>query len=221
MVRLKSPHTAMYSPKIFDEPRIEILREAICAHPLATLVTLNSAGLEANPIPFVLLTEPAPWGVLCGHVARANPLWQDHPHDADVLAIFHGPENYISPAWYATKAETGKVVPTWNYVSVHAKGKLRVHDDAIWLRTHLKVLTAHNEQAMAHPWSIDDAPRDFIDKMIESIVGIEIDITEFKGKWKVSQNRSPQDQASVVDALRAQRCPAMADLVQSRGSCPH
>jgi transcriptional regulator len=207
----------MYVPKQFSEPHPEVMHELIRAEPLATLITHNAAGVEANHIPFVLIDHPAPFGTLRGHVARLNPLWREHPKDANVLAIFHGPGSYITPSWYASKAETGKVVPTWNYVSVHAKGTLRIFDDAQWLRSHLEILTAHNEAAFAHPWAVTDAPRSFIDKMIESIIGIEIVITELTGKWKASQNRSSRDRASAIEGLRAHGHNKMADIVQSRG----
>jgi transcriptional regulator len=157
---------------------------------------------------------------LRGHVARTNPLWRNHPQDADVLAIFHGPESYITPSWYATKAERGKVVPTWNFVSVHARGRLHVIEDAKWLRCQLEMLTAHNEKAFAHQWQVSDAPHDFTEKLIETIIGIEITITELKGKWKVSQNRPPRDRASVIEGLRRHGRGEMADLVRSRGGDP-
>jgi transcriptional regulator len=206
----------MYIPKLFDEPDVAVMHDLIRAHPLATLVTMTATGMEANHIPLLLLDQPAPRGSLCGHVARANPLWREHLENAEVLAIFHGPQNYVTPSWYATKAESGKVVPTWNYASVHVRGKLSVRDDAKWLRPHLEMLTAHNEKAFEHPWAVDDAPRDFTDKMIEAIIGIEIVITDLKGKWKVSQNRPPADQASVIDGLHKHGHDEMADLVRSR-----
>ena len=135
----------MYIPKHFDEPRIEVMHDLVRARPLATLVTLSASGLNANHIPLLLSTEPAPFGVLRGHVARSNPMWSDLAKDVEVLAIFHGPDAYITPSWYASKQETGKVVPTWNYAVVHAYGRLHVIDDASWLRSHLEALTAHNE----------------------------------------------------------------------------
>ena len=206
----------VHIPQQFDESRVEVMHGLIRAQPLATLITLRPAGVEANHIPLVLLDGPSPFGTLRGHVARSNPLWHEHPNDADALAIFHGPSCYITPSWYASKEETGKVVPTWNYVSVHARGKLGIFEDARWLRAHLEVLTAHNEQALAHPWAVADAPHDFIEKMIGSIVGIEMVILELRGKWKVSQNRPLQDRISVVEGLRARGHNEMADVVQSR-----
>jgi len=206
----------MYNPKQFDEPSVEIMHDLIRSQPLATLVTINPAALEANHIPLVLVEQPIPFGTLRGHVARSNPLWQEHPEKADVLAIFHGPDSYITPSWYASKAEHGKVVPTWNYVAVHAGGRLRVIEDAQWIRSQLDILTAHNEKNFVHRWQVSDAPRDFTDKMIESIVGIEITISNLQGKWKASQNRPPQDRVSVIEGLKAHGHDVMAATVQSR-----
>jgi transcriptional regulator len=206
----------MYTPKHFEEPRIEVMHELMRARPLATLVTLSSDGLNANHIPLHLADEPAPFGTLRGHVARANPLWHDFAKDVEVLAIFHGPDSYITPNWYATKQETGKVVPTWNYAVVHAYGSLRVIDDTAWVRTQLDSLTAHNEVGFAHPWSVSDAPREYTDKLLAAIVGFEIVITRLTGKWKVSQNQPAKNQASVIAGLNnsdLRDAEAMAALV--------
>lgn len=179
------------------------MHELINAYPLSTLVTLSSKGLNANHIPLLLTPEPAPYGMLQGHVARANPMWTDFAKDIDVLAIFHGSEAYITPSWYATKQETGKVVPTWNYITVHAYGVLRVIDNAAWLRAHLEALTSHNEASFAEPWKITDAPRDFAEKLIGAVVGIEIVITKLYGKWKVSQNQPERNRESVIAGLKS------------------
>ena len=192
----------MYIPKHFEESRVEVLHELIRARPLSTLVTLSSGGLNANHIPLYLAKEPAPLGTLRGHVARANPMWSDLAKDVEALAIFHGPDVYITPTWCPTKAETGKVVPTWNYAVAHAYGPLRVIDDASWLRAQLETLTAHNEVAFAEPWRVSDAPHDFIEELIGAIVGIEIVISRLSGKWKTSQNQPPQNQAGVIRGLR-------------------
>jgi transcriptional regulator len=191
----------MYTPKHFEEPRIEVMHELIRARPLATLVTLTSGGLEANHIPLHLADTLAPFGTLRGHVARANPLWRDFAKDIEVLAIFHGPDCYITPSWYATKHETGKVVPTWNYAVVHAYGTLRVIDDAAWVRAQVEALTAHNEAGFTHPWLVSDAPHEYTEKLIGNIVGFEIIIARLTGKWKVSQNQPAQNQASVIAGL--------------------
>jgi transcriptional regulator len=191
----------MYIPKQFEELRVEVMHELIRANPLATLVTLKNGNIEANHIPMVLISPESSPGILRGHVARSNLLWKEHPKEVDVLAIFHGPESYITPSWYASKAESGKVVPTWNYASVHAKGKLRVIEDAKWILAQLVALTTHNEAGFEHPWTVFDAPKEFTEKLIEAIIGFEIQITELQGKWKVSQNRSARDVASVITGL--------------------
>ncbi|HSI95382.1 MAG TPA: FMN-binding negative transcriptional regulator [Methylophilaceae bacterium] len=211
----------MYIPKQFDEPRVEVLHQLIRSRPFATLVTLSSGGLNANHIPMHLSEQPGPFGTLRGHVARANPVWNDIAKDVEALAIFHGPSTYVTPSWYPTKAETGKVVPTWNYVVAHAYGTLSVVDDAAWLRAHLEALTAHNEAAFAVPWRIADAPSDFIEKMIGGVVGIEIVITRLSGKWKTSQNQAAENQAGVIEGLRASGSVAaleMAALIEGVNS---
>ena len=192
----------MYIPTHFSEPRVEILHEHICARPLSTLVTLSAGGLNANHIPLHLSPEPLPLGTLRGHVARANPIWSDIVENVEALAIFHGPDVYITPSWYPTKAETGKAVPTWNYVVAHAYGFLRVIDDASWVRAHLESLTAQHEAIFPEPWQLSDAPRNFADKLIGAVVGIEIVITRLSGKWKASQNQPAQNQAGVINGLR-------------------
>jgi transcriptional regulator len=191
----------MYIPKHFEEPRIEVMHELMRSRPLATLVTLTSSGLDANHIPLHLVDAPAPFGTLRGHVARANPVWRDFAKDVEVLAIFHGPDCYITPNWYATKQKTGKVVPTWNYAVVHAYGTLRIIDDAVWVRAQIEALTAHNEAGFAHPWAVSDAPHEYTEKLIGAIVGFEIVITKLTGKWKTSQNQPSPNQASVVEGL--------------------
>jgi len=193
----------MYIPKQFAEPRVDVLHRLIRANPLATLVTLSSDGLEANHIPLHLSPDPGPLGTLRGHVARANPVWSDFASDVESLAIFHGRNAYITPSWYPTKQETGKVVPTWNYVVAHAYGKLRVIDDPVWLRSHLDALTAHNEASFASPWHIGDAPADYIDRLLGAIVGIEIVVARLVGKRKASQNQPAENQAGVLRGLRA------------------
>lgn len=206
----------MYLPKHFAEPRIEVMHELMRAHPLATLVTRSSNGLDANHIPLQLVADATPFGTLQGHVARANPVWQDFDSDAEVLVIFQGPEAYVSPSWYATKKETGKAVPTWNYAVVHAHGTLRVIDDASWLRAQIEALTTRNEASLPHPWAVSDAPDDYIEKMIAAVVGIEIEITRISGKWKVSQNQPAENQPGIIEALRSNGNSAMADLVEAR-----
>ncbi len=208
----------MYIPPQFKQPDIEVMHELIRNCPLATLVTMGSNGINANHIPLHLSVTPEPHGVLRGHVARSNPIWSDLESDIDTLAIFDGPVTYISPSWYATKQETGKVVPTWNYTVVHAYGSLRIIDDAVWVRTQLETLTNHNEAVFPEPWEVSDAPEDFTEKLIAAVIGIEMVITRLSGKWKVSQNQPPQNQSSVIQGLNASRqCEAvtMAELVKA------
>lgn len=193
----------MYIPKHFEEPRIDVMHELIRAHPLATLVTLSSSGLNANHIPLYLSDDSSAFGTLQGHIARSNSMWSDFAKDVEALAVFQGPDAYITPSWYATKKETGKVAPTWNYAVVHACGFLRVIDDASWVRAHLDALTAHQEAAFPEPWAVSDAPHDFTEKLIEAVVGIEIIVTRLSGKWKVNQNQPPQNQAGVIQGLNA------------------
>ncbi|MDO9163273.1 MAG: FMN-binding negative transcriptional regulator [Methylococcaceae bacterium] len=210
----------MYIPAHFEQPSIEAMDELIRTRPLATLVTLSSNGINANHIPLHFLEAPLPFGTLRGHVARSNPMWRDLEPDVEALAIFHGPDAYISPSWYATKQETGKVVPTWNYTVVHAYGFLRIIDDAAWIRSQLEALTDHNEAILPEPWAVSDAPEDFTDKLIEAIVGIEMVITRLSGKWKVSQNQPSQNQASVIHGLNNSEqkdALAMAALVTAGG----
>jgi len=205
----------MYLPKHFEETRSEALHELIRAHPLGMLVTLNGAGLQANSVPFILDADPAGGpGILRAHVARANPLWRETRGDVEALVVFQGPQAYISPGWYASKAEHGKVVPTWNYVMVQARGTLRAVDDAEWLRAFVTRLTTKHEAVQAQPWAVTDAPADYIDTMLRAIVGIEIPLTALTGKWKVSQNRPAADRAGVVAGLNAMGQPQSAKLVE-------
>lgn len=192
----------MYIPTHFNEPDIAVMHELIRARPLATLVTQSANGLNANHIPFVLQSAPLPFGTLQGHVARANPVLQDLQNNSDVLLVFHGPDSYISPSWYASKKETGKVVPTWNYVVVHAQGKMLVKDDAQWLQAQLEALTSHNEASFDEPWAVTDAPQDYTEKLLQHIVGIEVVITKLSGKWKLSQNQPDKNRESVIAGLR-------------------
>ncbi|NUZ04481.1 FMN-binding negative transcriptional regulator [Piscinibacter koreensis] len=196
----------MYRPAHFDEPRPEVLRRLVHDHPLGLLITPRAdGGIGADPIPFLLDDDSAGGpGVLRGHVARANPLWRETPAGAEALVVFGGPEGYVSPAWYPSKAEHGKVVPTWNYVMVQARGPLRVIDDPAWLRRLVTRLTERHEGTRAAPWAVDDAPADYVDALLRAIVGIEIPLTSLVGKWKVSQNRPAADRAGVAAGLRAE-----------------
>jgi transcriptional regulator len=211
----------MYLPKHFEEARVEVLHGLIRAHPFGALVTLAAHGLEANHVPFEIDPDPAPFGTLRGHVARANPVWREPARGADALVIFQGPQIYVSPSWYPSKQEGGKVVPTWNYVLVHAYGTLRAIDDAAWLRAFVEKLTDRHESARPDRWHVTDAPADYVDQMVGAIVGIEVPIARLVGKWKVSQNRPAADRAGVIAALEAEggeTARAMAALVRGVAS---
>ncbi|HEY2464729.1 MAG TPA: FMN-binding negative transcriptional regulator [Steroidobacteraceae bacterium] len=192
----------MYLPAHFNETRTEVMRALMRAHPLCALVTQCDSGLAANHLPVQTLEEPAPLGCIRGHIARANPLWRDYRDGTQALAIFQGPQIYISPSFYPSKVKTGEVVPTWNYAVVHAGGTLRFIQDAGWLRDFVAGLTATHEAPRSLPWKIDDAPAPYIDKMLSLIVGFEFSIVTLSGKWKVSQNRSRADQEGVIRNLQ-------------------
>lgn len=206
----------MYLPTHFREERAEEAHRLIAEQPLGTLVTCGAEGLTANEIPFILDPAAGPFGTLHGHVARANPLWQAALTVPEVLVIFRGPEAYITPNWYPTKAEHHRAVPTWNYLVVHVHGPLVVHDDIRWLRAQAGRLTRQMERDQATRWKMADAPQDYIEEMLTKIVGIEIPISRLIGKAKLNQNRSDADRLGVVAGLRAaERAPvSMADLVE-------
>jgi transcriptional regulator len=194
----------MYQPAHFNESRPDVLSALVRAHPFGLLVTQDGDGeMSANGIPFVLDADPAGGpGILRAHVARANPLWSTARPDRDSLVVFQGPQAYISPAWYPSKAEHGKVVPTWNYVMVQARGRLRaIADDPAWLHAFVSRLTERHEQARPAPWAVSDAPADYVASMLKAIVGLELVVESLVGKWKVTQNRSAADRAGVVRGL--------------------
>jgi transcriptional regulator len=192
----------LYLPAHFNETRPEAMHALMRAHPLCTLVTQCDSGLAANHVPVQTLDEPKPLGCIRGHIARANPLWRDYRAETQALAIFQGPQVYISPSFYPSKVKTGEVVPTWNYAVVHASGTLRFIQDAGWLRDFVAGLTATHEAPRAMPWKIDDAPAPYIEKMLGLIVGFEFSIATLSGKWKVSQNRSQADREGVLRNLQ-------------------
>ena len=192
----------MYLPAHFNETRPEVMHALMRRHPLCTLVTQCDSGLVANHVPVQTLHAPKPLGCIRGHIARANPLWRDYRAETQALAIFQGPQVYISPSFYPSKANNGEVVPTWNYAVVHASGALRFIQDAGWLRDFVAGLTATHEARRSMPWKIDDAPAPYIDKMLSLIVGFEFSIATLSGKWKVSQNRSQADQQGVIRNLQ-------------------
>ena len=195
----------MYQPRQFVVNDTADLHAAMPAYPLGSLITFQDGELVADEIPFLLDPTPSaehPNGVLKAHVARANPLWQKHDASKQVLVIFKGPQAYVSPSWYATKVEHGKVVPTWNYIVVQASGHLLQKDgDSAWLRTQLDALTHSQESKRPAPWAVSDAPDDYIAQIMKAIVGIEISIHSLAGKWKVSQNQPAANREGVVHGL--------------------
>ena len=213
----------MYEPPAFRETDRARQFALIRAHPFALLVTAGPAGLLANGVPFVLDETAGEHGTLRCHVARANPQWRDCLEGLDVLVVFQGAEHYVTPSWYETKKETGKVVPTWNYAMVQVRGRAKVMEEPDWLHRQIRALPDQQERTRAEPWAVDDAPVDFQAAQVKGIVGIEIAIASMTGKWKVSQNRPAADQAGVaagLDAEGSEEAAAMAALVveRSRGT---
>jgi transcriptional regulator len=194
----------MYQPPHFREEDLQTQHALIRAHPLGLLVTAGATGLLANPVPFHLDAEASEKGVLRLHLARANGQWKDIRDGAPVLTVFQGADSYVTPSWYQTKQETGKVVPTWNYAIVQARGPARIVEDADWLLAQIGAITSQHEGRRALPWSVSDAPDDFIRAQLKGIVGIEIEIVEIEGKWKVSQNRPVGDREGVAAGLEAE-----------------
>lgn len=207
----------MYCPTLFREDRLEVLHGLIRRHPLGLLISHGAGGLSANLLPFVLKADGSERGVLQAHMARANPQWRELDNQP-VLIVFRGPHAYVSPSLYATKKDTGKVVPTWNYVMVQVRGHAKVRDQADWLRPQLQALTSAREATRAQPWAITDAPADYIAQQQQAIVGIELEIASIEGKWKVSQNQPEVNRRSVVAAFSADAdTREMAELVRLYG----
>jgi transcriptional regulator len=209
----------LYIPRFNEETRLEILHGLIRAQPFATLVTMGSSGLIATHLPMVLSPGEGSPDILRGHVSRANPQWRDLDSSVEALAIFAGPQHYITPSWYPEKLEDAKVVPTWNYAVVHAYGTVTTIEDSAWLLTHLKSLTSQHEAAFPRPWAVTDAPKDYISSQIRGIVGIEIPIGRLEGKWKVSQNKSDRTRESIERGLEELDTPeslAMRQLVSGK-----
>jgi transcriptional regulator len=193
----------MYVPDHFRETRADVLQDAMRRIGFATLVTQE---LEANHLPMLLEGN-----VLRGHVARANPVWK--AGEGEALAIFLGPHAYVSPNWYPSKAETGKAVPTWNYITVHARGRIRWIQDAAWLRAHVTALSNTHEGPRPEPWKVGEAPESYIETMLRGIVGFELEIARLDGKYKLSQNRDAADRDAVRDACEREGREDMARLM--------
>lgn len=201
----------MYTPRAFAENRSEVWHALMRAHPFATAIVQRPEGVAVNHLPFELID-----GQLCGHVARGNEMAACD--GMPVSLVFHGPQGYVSPNWYPSKRETGREVPTWNYAVVHVHGRLRVIDERTWLRNLLDALTTHHETGQSEPWRIDDAPADHIERLLDAIVGIEIDVERIEGKYKLSQNHPVRNRLGVIDGLRQRHAPgdaALADLMQA------
>lgn len=203
----------MYVPAHFDEPHLDALHALIRQHPFGALVTQGAQGLDANHLPFDLSAQPGEAGILRAHVARANPLWREVKDGDEVLVIFQAGDAYISPNWYPSKHEEHKQVPTWNYMVVHAHGRIRVHDDERFVRALVGRLTKTHEASQPAPWKMSDSPREFIATLMQAIVGIEIEVTRLVGKSKLSQNKEVRDLRGAAEALKAGGMNAIADAM--------
>lgn len=206
----------MYLPPAFREEDPAALHDAMRDARLANLVTMTPEGLVATPLPLFLDADEGPHGTLYGHVARANPQWK-LPPQGEALALFTGPHAYVSPSWYPSKAEHHKVVPTWNYVAVHAYGPIEFFEDADRLLSVVSRLTDLHEGPRAQPWSVSDAPADFIRAQLRGIIGLRLPITRLEGKRKLSQNRGEADRAGVAAGLAASADPAERDVARLMG----
>ena len=212
----------MFKPPIFGEDRVDVMHDLMRDHPFATLISNAAGALSADHLPLAIHPEEAANGVIRGHIAKANPLWRQTQRGdgapLTVLAVFQGPQAYITPSWYPSKAEHGKVVPTLNYAVVHAHGLLRFTNEPAWLMAHLADLTARHEGRRATPWAVTDAPDEFIARQLKGLVGFEIEIERLEGNWKVSQNKTEPDRMGVERGLLAEnseQAAQMSDLVQA------
>jgi transcriptional regulator len=203
----------MYIPTHFREDRVDVLHEAIRSAGPATLVSMTPDGLFASHAPLMLDPDPAPYGTLIGHLARANPHANIADPSVQTLVIFHGPNGYITPSYYPTKRQHGKVVPTWNYVAIHAYGTLQAFDDPDRLLDVVTRLTVQHETERSQPWAVSDAPADFIQGMLRGIYGIALPIVRLEGKIKMSQNRPEADRDGVITGLRGDAQDELADAV--------
>ncbi|BCF91303.1 MULTISPECIES: FMN-binding negative transcriptional regulator [Paraburkholderia] len=203
----------MYVPAHFAETRKDVLHARIVEHPFGTLITHGSSGLDANHIPFELAAEDGELGVLRAHVARANPVWQEVANGDEVLVVFHAGDAYISPNWYPSKHELHKQVPTWNYMVVHAHGRITILDDERYVRGVVGRLTRTHEASEPKPWKMGDAPKDYVDTMVKAIVGIQIEVTRLVGKSKLSQNKEARDIQGAAEALRSSGESQLADAM--------
>jgi transcriptional regulator len=209
----------LYEPPLHRNEDLPTLHALIRDRVFGLLISNGAEGLVANSVPFVLDAAASKLGTLKVHLARANAQWRDLEGSPDTLVVFQGRDHYITPSWYETKRETGKVVPTWNYTMVQAKGRAKVMDDA-WLGQQIEELTQALESRREQPWAVGDAPADFIAMQRRAIVGLEIEILDIRGKWKTSQNRNAADREGVVTGLKAmgdEDSHAMAEIVRETG----
>jgi transcriptional regulator len=204
----------MYEPPLHKKESLEAQHALIRSQPLGLLISKGPDGLEANAIPFLIDASASKLGTLRAHMARANPQWRSLGAVDEALVVFQGPDRYISPNWYATKRETGKVVPTWNYVMVQARGRPRVIEDPEWLRAQIDELTRTHEGHRPAPWAVSDAPAAFVAMQVKAIVGVEIEIARIAGKWKASQNRPAADREGVIDGLTGEGEPMALDMAE-------
>jgi transcriptional regulator len=210
----------MYEPPPHREDDLEKLHALIRERSLGLLVSSGPQGLLANAMPFLIDPAASKLGTLRAHMARANGQWRDLAQAPEALVVFQGVDRYISPAWYATKRETGKVVPTWNYVMVQARGRATVFEEDAWLSRQIEALTHAQEALRDRPWAVGDAPADFVAAQRRAIVGVEIEIADIRGKWKASQNRNSADRAGVIAGLEAlgdEEALEMAAIVKETG----
>ena len=208
----------MYVPRYNLETDVATLHGLIRAHPLGTWVTVGPEGPVANHVPVVLDPEPGPFGTLRCHLARANPAWRILADGGPVLVVFQGAEAYVTPSWYASKAEHGRVVPTWAYAVVHARGTARVVEDARWLRRHVAEMTDAFERPRPEPWAVSDAPEAYVDRLVRAIVGVELEVETLQGKWKAAQERSDADRSGVASGLTTEGAAGMAREVERAGA---
>ncbi|EZH79795.1 FMN-binding negative transcriptional regulator [Ectopseudomonas composti] len=202
----------MYCPAAFRQDDLPTLHAQIQASGLAIVTSSGAQGLQASHLPLLLAPDEGEFGTLYGHFARANPHWRDLASGAEALVVFSGADAYVHPGWYPAKAEHGKVVPTWNYIAVHAWGQAEVFDEPERLLQLVSRLSDRHEQGRAQPWAVDDAPRDYIESILRAIVGFALPIRRLEGKWKLSQNRSTRDQAGVRAGLATSANPRDHEL---------
>lgn len=202
----------MYLPSAFRQDDLAELHAQMQASPFALLTSAGAAGVQASHLPLLLAPDEGEFGTLYGHFARANPHWRDLQGGAEALAVFSGPDAYISPGWYPAKAEHGKVVPTWNYIAVHARGPVELIEEPERLLQIVSRLSDQHESGRERPWAVSDAPREYIDSMLRAIVGFALPIRRLEGKWKLGQNRSAADQAGMRDGLASSPSPGDREL---------